>query len=93
MIGKNTAVFYTFLWGLAYGFIVSIILCMLTLIMLPSVISSINDPSKSSTNLGMFNVLGVISFIASIGVIYLTYSKCYSYGLKDCENEKSTIME
>jgi hypothetical protein len=93
MIGKNKAVLYTFLWSFAYGVIVSIILAMVMLVVLPSVIINPNDPSKLSENLGILNFLGFTSFIASICVMYLTYSKCYEYGLKDCEDERGSIME
>lgn len=85
MIGKNTAVFYTFLWGLAYGFIVSLIMALLALLILPAAMTNKNDPENFNINMGVLNGLGFLSFLASLGVLYFTYSKCYKYGLEDCK--------
>jgi hypothetical protein len=79
MLGKPAAIGYTFLWSIAYGIIVSIVLTLIMMLFLPSETSSdIGDVKNSLT------IIGLAGLAATIVQIWLVFGTAYNYGLVDC---------
>ena len=89
MNGQNTAVVFTFLWSLAYGFVISIILYFIIRMSIPIVYNdtdTIGEFVSNTNNMVMF--IGFASLFGVISHVYLTFSKCYTYGISDCKEER-----
>ena len=79
MIGKASAVGYTFLWSIAYGFIVSIVLVLVLSFLIPETIS-LNDSDSVARSSGM---VIFATLAAAITQMWLVYGAAYGYGLSD----------
>lgn len=78
MLGKPAAIGYTFLWSIAYGFLISIVLTVIFMLALPE-----NENSPDSLkNAGA--IILVATLAATIAQIWLVFGTCYGYGLTDC---------
>lgn len=78
MLGKPSAIGYTFLWSIVYGFMISIILTLILMLYAPV---SIKDREGLGNAIGITLFAVLISFIAQI---WLVFGTAYDYGLVDC---------
>lgn len=84
MLGKPWAVFYSFLWAIAYGMIISIILALVLFTIMPK-INDVSDLSNAAT------LVGFASLVAFVAQVYLMYGTPYQYGLVDCPEAASKL--
>ena len=79
MLGKPKAIGYTFLWAIAYGFMISIVLVIiLSLFTYTTEDISITENLKRNGPL-----IRVSTLAAAIAQIWLVYGTAYGYGLTD----------
>lgn len=80
MLGKPKAIGYTFLWAIAYGFIITTVLVIfLNIFIRPSKNSASNEKNMQEN----LTLITVSTLAAAIARIWLIYGKAYGYGLSD----------
>jgi hypothetical protein len=75
---KNKAIGKTFLWNIAFGFMISIILAVISIIAFSVMGSS------------AMLVMSVAYFASFVAYYVLTYGKCYDYGRDPCVEDCAT---
>ena len=82
MLGKTKAIGYTFLWAIAYGFMISVVL-----VIIFSLFISNNGMTEDMSNAEIFEKNGTMVIVstlaAAIARIWLVYGTAYGYGLTD----------
>lgn len=88
MLGKPWAVLYSFLWGIAYGLMVSTILTLILYMIIPK--KKVTDESDLE-NASMLIVFA--SLAAAITQIWLVFGNAYQYGLVDCPEASKLVIK
>jgi hypothetical protein len=88
MLGKPWAVLYSFLWSIAYGMIVSIILTLVLFMIIPK--KKVTDVSDLG-NVAM--IIAFASLAAAITQIWLVFGNAYQYGLVDCPEASKLVIK